>query len=74
MRACGNTPLRHPRRPRNAPPPWRERHHGWPLRLIGAVLLGSGATLAASADSLTAVTAWPAWVMLVAGIFIVVRR
>src|SRR3546814_10569969 len=42
----------------NPPPPWRERHHGWPLRLIGAVLLGSGATLAASADSLTAVTAW----------------
>jgi len=58
----------------NPPPPWRERHHGWPLRLIGAVLLGSGATLAASADSLTALTAWPAWVMLVAGVFIVVRR
>ncbi len=58
----------------NPPPPWRERHRGWPLRLVGAVLLGSGATLAASADSLTALTAWPAWVMLVAGIFIVVRR
>ena len=58
----------------NPPPPWRERHRGWPLRLIGALLLGSGATLAASAENLAAITAWPAWVMLVAGVFIVVRR
>ncbi|TLX54581.1 ubiquinone biosynthesis regulatory protein kinase UbiB [Stutzerimonas nosocomialis] len=58
----------------NPPPPWRERHHGWPLRLIGAVLIGSGATLAAGADSVTAAAAWPAWVMLVTGLFIVVRR
>ena len=33
----------------NPPPPWRERRH-WPLRLVGAILLGSGATLAAGAE------------------------
>ena len=55
------------------PPPWRERRH-WPLRLVGAILLGSGATLAAGAESFTALNAWPAWIMLVAGTFIVVRR
>ena len=57
----------------NPPPPWRERRH-WPLRLVGAILLGSGATLAAGAESFTALNAWPAWIMLVAGTFIVVRR
>jgi len=56
------------------PPPWRERHHGWPLRLVGAVLLGSGAVLAAAATDFAAVAMWPAWVMLVAGLYIVVRR
>ncbi len=58
----------------NPPPPWREHHRHWPLRLVGAVLLGGGATVAAAADSFTAVTTWPAWLMLSAGIYIVVRR
>ncbi|MBA1273785.1 ubiquinone biosynthesis regulatory protein kinase UbiB [Stutzerimonas azotifigens] len=58
----------------NPPPPWRERHHGWPLRLIGAVLIGSGATLAAGTNGFAAAASWPAWVMLVTGLFIVVRR
>ncbi|MBV2207468.1 MAG: ubiquinone biosynthesis regulatory protein kinase UbiB [Pseudomonas sp.] len=58
----------------NPPPPWRERNRGWPLRLIGALLLGSGATLAAGAEHLVGPQTWPAWVMLVAGTYIVVRR
>ena len=58
----------------NPPPPWREHHRHWPLRLVGAVLLGGGATVAAAADSFTAVTTWPAWLMLSAGIYLVVRR
>ncbi|MNJ64108.1 hypothetical protein D3C77_600480 [compost metagenome] len=58
----------------NPPPPWRERNRGWPLRLIGALLLGSGATLAAGAEHLVGPQTWPAWVMLVTGTYIVVRR
>jgi ubiquinone biosynthesis protein len=58
----------------NPPPPWRERNHGWPLRLIGALLLGSGTVVAAGAENLAATAVWPAWVMLVAGLYIVVRR
>ena len=58
----------------NPEPPWRERHHGWPLRLIGAALLGGGGVLAAGASSFTAAATWPAWLMLAAGLFIVVRR
>ena len=58
----------------NLPPPWREHHHHWPLRLVGAALLAGGATLAAAAESLSALATWPAWLMLAAGIYIVVRR
>ncbi|WP_312255454.1 ubiquinone biosynthesis regulatory protein kinase UbiB [Stutzerimonas nitrititolerans] len=58
----------------NPAPPWRERHHGWSLRLIGAALLGGGGVLAAGAETFTAAATWPAWLMLVAGLFIVVRR
>ncbi|HAB65545.1 MAG TPA: hypothetical protein DCE49_15470, partial [Pseudomonas sp.] len=58
----------------NLPPPWREHHHHWPLRLVGAALLAGGATLAAAAESISALATWPAWLMLAAGIYIVVRR
>jgi len=58
----------------NPPPPWQHHPRGWPLRLLGALLLGGGAVLAAEAATLTAVAAWPAWLMLVAGTYIVVRR
>ncbi|OYW93143.1 MAG: ubiquinone biosynthesis regulatory protein kinase UbiB, partial [Pseudomonadales bacterium 32-61-5] len=58
----------------NPAPPWRERHHGWPLRLMGAALLAGGAVLATGADSFIAVASWPAWMMLGAGAYIVVRR
>jgi len=59
---------------RNDPPaPWKQQDH-WALRLLGAVLLGGGATLAAGAEPLTAVSSWPAWLMLAAGLYLVVRR
>ena len=60
------------------PPPWRERGDGWALRLLGAGLLAGGAvmasTLAADGGELLAPTAWPSWIMLVAGLYLVVRR
>lgn len=58
----------------NPAPPWRERHHGWPLRLIGAVLLAGGAVLATGAEPFIAVASWPTWMLLGAGAYIVVRR
>jgi ubiquinone biosynthesis protein len=59
-------------------PAWHERGDGWALRLTGAGLLAGGAvlgsTLAASGTALVSLAAWPAWVMLVAGLYLVVRR
>ncbi|TBU99254.1 ubiquinone biosynthesis regulatory protein kinase UbiB [Stutzerimonas kirkiae] len=60
---------------RNAPVPWRERQRGWPLRLIGAALLAAGALLLAGGlDDPLDLALWPAWLMLAAGTYIVVRR
>jgi len=60
------------------PPPWRERSDGWALRLLGAALLAGGAvlasTLVAESTALVAPVAWPAWIMLVAGLYLVIRR
>ncbi|KFE56089.1 ubiquinone biosynthesis regulatory protein kinase UbiB [Pseudomonas syringae] len=60
------------------PPPWRERGDGWALRLLGAALLAGGAvlasTLVAESTALVAPVAWPAWIMLVAGLYLVIRR
>ncbi|WP_145189658.1 MULTISPECIES: ubiquinone biosynthesis regulatory protein kinase UbiB [unclassified Pseudomonas] len=55
------------------------RHRGdrWALRLLGAGLLGGGAVLAtgaAEAASLAAPAAWPAWLMLAAGLYLIVRQ
>ena len=59
-------------------PAWRERGDGWALRLTGAGLLAGGAvlgsTLATSGTALVSLGAWPAWIMLVAGLYLVVRR
>jgi ubiquinone biosynthesis protein len=48
--------------------------NSWPLRLVGAALLGGGVTLAGSAVALDAIAAWPAWIMLISGLYLVVRR
>ena len=62
--------------PRLADPPatWQPKNDHWALRLLGAGLLGGGATLAAGAVSLSAPAAWPAWLMLAAGLYLIVRR
>ncbi|MCY1455321.1 hypothetical protein D9M71_724460 [compost metagenome] len=62
--------------PHQAEPPgaWQQKGDGWALRLLGAGLLGGGATLAAGAVSLSAPAAWPAWLMLAAGLYLIVRR
>ncbi|MHC6227795.1 ubiquinone biosynthesis regulatory protein kinase UbiB [Pseudomonas sp. X10] len=54
--------------------PQQRQNDGWALRLLGAGLLGGGATLAAGAASLSAPAAWPAWLMLAAGLYLIVRR
>ena len=61
------------------PLPERRRNQGdrWALRLLGAGLLGGGAVLAAGAAeaaSLAAPAAWPAWLMLAAGLYLIVRQ
>lgn len=63
---------------KDPPPPWRERGDGWALRLLGAALLAGGAvlasTLVAENTALIAPVAWPAWIMLAAGMYLVIRR
>jgi ubiquinone biosynthesis protein len=60
------------------PPPWRERNDGWGLRMLGAALLAGGAvlasTLATEGTALVALVAWPAWIMLAGGLYLVIRR
>ncbi|MES2817771.1 MAG: ubiquinone biosynthesis regulatory protein kinase UbiB [Pseudomonadota bacterium] len=56
------------------PMPHFERQGGTALRLIGAVLLAGGVGFGASVVTLEAITAWPAWVMVASGLYLVVRR
>ncbi len=60
------------------PPPWRERNDGWGLRILGAALLAGGAVLASTlvteGTALVALVAWPAWIMLAGGFYLVIRR
>ncbi|MFJ4143318.1 ubiquinone biosynthesis regulatory protein kinase UbiB [Pseudomonas sp. NPDC089734] len=59
-------------------PPRHERSDGWALRLIGAALLSGGAVqvwaLSAAGLPLLTLTAWPIGIMLVAGLYLIVRR
>jgi ubiquinone biosynthesis protein len=52
----------------------RDKNDGWALRLLGGALLAGGATLAASGAAIDTLAAWPAWIMLAAGLYLVVRR
>jgi ubiquinone biosynthesis protein len=60
------------------PPPYANKGDHWALRLIGAGLLAGGVVLATAhtqtGDELIALSAWPALLMLVAGLYLVVRR
>ncbi|WP_454256376.1 ubiquinone biosynthesis regulatory protein kinase UbiB [Pseudomonas sp. Marseille-Q8238] len=54
----------------NPPPPWHERNDQWLVRLIGAGLLLGATTLGFSAE----IESWPAWLALVSGLYLVLRR
>jgi len=60
------------------PPPYSHKGDHWALRLIGAGLLAGGVVLATahtqSGAELMTMSAWPALLMLVAGLYLVVRR
>ncbi len=60
------------------PPPWRERSDHWALRLIGAALLAGGAVMASihlqSGAQWLALNAAPTAIMLIAGLYLIVRR
>ncbi|MFB8830907.1 ubiquinone biosynthesis regulatory protein kinase UbiB [Azotobacter sp. CWF10] len=51
----------------------RERHDRHLLRLLGAALLAGGVLLALQAPP-TAANAWPSWLMLASGLYLLVRR
>ncbi|KFF33361.1 hypothetical protein G039_0324245 [Pseudomonas aeruginosa VRFPA01] len=55
----------------NAPPPeWKSSRHDWLGRLVGAVLLVGAAEVGLGQQ----LEAWPAWVMLAGGVFLILRR
>jgi ubiquinone biosynthesis protein len=58
----------------NKEPLWHRRHDSWALRLAGALLLVGGATLAATGPAIDTLLAWPSWMMLGCGLYLVVRR
>ncbi|WPO99623.1 ubiquinone biosynthesis regulatory protein kinase UbiB [Pseudomonas sp. HR96] len=59
---------------RNPTPPWYQPRDRQILRLLGCGLLAGGAVLASHAVALDAIEAWPAWLMLAAGVYLVVRQ
>ena len=59
---------------KDPPPPWEQRHDRWALRLLGGALLVGGTVTAVSGIALDSVQAWPAWLMLASGLYLVVRR
>ena len=60
------------------PPPYRRDGDHWALRLLGAGLLAGGVLLAIThtqtGAALNSLSAWPALLMLAAGVYLVVRR
>lgn len=63
---------------RDPPPPYRRNGDHWALRLLGASLLAGGVLLAIThtqtGEALNILSAWPALLMLAAGVYLVVRR
>lgn len=58
---------------RDPPPPWRRTSERVALRVVGGILLAAGAVLATTASALNSMEGWPAWVMLVSGVYLVAR-
>jgi len=58
---------------KDRPPPWHKDRDGRVVRLVGSALLAGGATLAATGGAMDTLAAWPAWFMLAAGLYLVVR-
>ncbi|WAH58412.1 ubiquinone biosynthesis regulatory protein kinase UbiB [Pseudomonas silvicola] len=58
---------------RDPSPPWRKPSEQRLVRVVGGVLLAGGATLAATGGAIDTLAAWPAWVMLTAGLYLVAR-
>ena len=60
------------------PNPWRENSDGWALRLIGSALLAGGViqgwVISEAGTQLPTLAAWPAAIMLIAGLYLIVRR
>ncbi|KPY35439.1 MULTISPECIES: ubiquinone biosynthesis regulatory protein kinase UbiB [Pseudomonas syringae group] len=60
------------------PNPWRENRDGWALRLIGSALLAGGViqgwVISEAGTQLPTLAAWPAAIMLIAGLYLIVRR
>ncbi len=60
------------------PNPWRENKDGWALRLIGSALLAGGViqgwVISEAGTQLPTLAAWPAAIMLIAGLYLIVRR
>ncbi|MEE3914868.1 ubiquinone biosynthesis regulatory protein kinase UbiB [Pseudomonas viridiflava] len=60
------------------PNPWRENRDGWALRLIGSALLAGGViqgwVISEAGTQLPTLSAWPAAIMLIAGLYLIVRR
>ena len=59
---------------RDPEPPWKRERDGWLLRLVGGALLASGAALAVAGTAFDSPEAWPAWVMLASGLYLIIRR
>ncbi|CAM3249929.1 ubiquinone biosynthesis regulatory protein kinase UbiB [Pseudomonas floridensis] len=60
------------------PNPWRDNKDGWALRLIGSALLAGGViqgwVISEAGTQLPTLAAWPAAIMLIAGLYLIVRR
>ncbi|MFF7707541.1 ubiquinone biosynthesis regulatory protein kinase UbiB [Pseudomonas sp. NPDC007930] len=55
------------------PPPWKHSSRVFALRLVGGILLAGGGVMANSGTAIDTLQAWPAWVMLATGLYLVVR-
>jgi ubiquinone biosynthesis protein len=58
---------------KDPPPPWRRSSEQAALRVVGGILLTGGVFMAATGTALNSLEGWPAWLMVVCGLYLVVR-